>query len=495
MNKIFWKKTIFKYLLIQIIIYSVVFISVLGFYLITKDKEADLLLRNVANDVLIGDYRTVQQNLNNALASGFVRIELFNNKKAILFSSDTQKSSPFYNFVLKKHVGSSTSSDSRLNHLYFYFSIIPIISTSLLISLLFAILALPFLMYEINRLERVYKAKLLEKENQLIKDLAIQISHDIRSPLAVLNALKLEILENNLQNKKHFFEAIDRINSMASDLLLKEKEKGTVSILTTAQVELYDFLEIQMNQKKFELLLSNEDLSDIKVHNLTQSKIFCTIPSIELSRIISNLLNNSLESFSKNKENLIQINLNFIKDMAIIEIIDNGGGIPKHILKELGLSRVSSKNFTNTSGSGLGIFHAKKTIESFGGEFLIESENSNGTSITIKLPAKLENKSRQVVLIDNDELIRFIWKQKAKKANIDFRTFNGASDLEESITELNYDTEFYIDSVLDDIKGEHLAEKLFSKGFTNLNLSTGYPAENFIEYTFLKSVISKDPPF
>jgi signal transduction histidine kinase len=68
-----------------------------------------------------------------------------------------------------------------------------------------------------------------------------------------------------------------------------------------------------------------------------------------------------------------------------IRIQDNGKGIPKERIANLG-SR--GNTFGKKSGSGLGLFHAKRTIESFGGKFDIESEEGHGTSIFITLPGE-----------------------------------------------------------------------------------------------------------
>ncbi|MBI4655550.1 MAG: hypothetical protein HY746_02260, partial [Elusimicrobia bacterium] len=53
-----------------------------------------------------------------------------------------------------------------------------------------------------------------------------------------------------------------------------------------------------------------------------------------------------------------------------------------------------------------------------------------------------------------------------------------------------------IDSELGDgIKGEDIAKTLNEKGFSNIYLETGHPAENFAHLSFIKKVISKEPPW
>ncbi|MBC8550237.1 MAG: hypothetical protein H8D23_11390 [Candidatus Brocadiales bacterium] len=61
---------------------------------------------------------------------------------------------------------------------------------------------------------------------------------------------------------------------------------------------------------------------------------------------------------------------------------------------------------------------------------------------------------------------------------------------------LSKDSTFYIDSNLEnDVKGEIVAKKLFDLGYRNLYLATGYEPDDFNEFTFLKGVQGKEPPW
>ncbi len=67
-------------------------------------------------------------------------------------------------------------------------------------------------------------------------------------------------------------------------------------------------------------------------------------------------------------------------------VSDNGKGIPSHILARLGEHGISYGKKGTESGSGLGIYHAKKTVEEWGGKFEVRSREGIGTAIEIKLP-------------------------------------------------------------------------------------------------------------
>jgi signal transduction histidine kinase len=68
---------------------------------------------------------------------------------------------------------------------------------------------------------------------------------------------------------------------------------------------------------------------------------------------------------------------------ALITISDDGGGVPANQLASLGKTFHSTKE----SGTGLGLPIARRIAESHGGTLRIASENGNGTSVYVALPA------------------------------------------------------------------------------------------------------------
>ena len=113
------------------------------------------------------------------------------------------------------------------------------------------------------------------------------------------------------------------------------------------------------------------------------------------------------------------------RDMVMIKVQDNGKGIPPEILSKLAQR---GNTFGKEGGSGLGLYHAKTTVENLGGEFKIESEMNHGTTVTLLLPKEkapswfvskihLEEKM-SLVIIDDDQSIHQIWKERLSKLNV-----------------------------------------------------------------------------
>ena len=70
--------------------------------------------------------------------------------------------------------------------------------------------------------------------------------------------------------------------------------------------------------------------------------------------------------------------------MAIIEIADNGIGIEDQHLNKI--FTLFYRATSSTTGSGLGLYIVKETVEKLGGYITINSKKSKGTVIKISIP-------------------------------------------------------------------------------------------------------------
>ena len=113
--------------------------------------------------------------------------------------------------------------------------------------------------------------------------------------------------------------------------------------------------------------------------------LFASMESLELKRIISNLLNNSIEALLSERGK-VKVSLQHLGEFAVILVEDNGRGIPEHVLSQLGNEGVTFGKESTQSGHGLGLFHAINKIKEFGGEVKIESNVGVGTKIYLLIP-------------------------------------------------------------------------------------------------------------
>ena len=105
--------------------------------------------------------------------------------------------------------------------------------------------------------------------------------------------------------------------------------------------------------------------------------------------------------------------------LAIITVTDNGKGIPKKIIDQLGKR---GNTFGKKEGTGLGLFHAKTTLKNWGGSLSINSNPGKGTDVIIRVKMPSPPNwfvdeviiSSDIIILDDDPSIHKVWEQEIK---------------------------------------------------------------------------------
>ena len=106
-----------------------------------------------------------------------------------------------------------------------------------------------------------------------------------------------------------------------------------------------------------------------------------------LSVILNNLVANSIKYHNPRKENpYIKVIVNYDEDRLHLMIKDNGSGITEDQLPKI--FQMFYQASEASTGSGLGLYIVKETIEKLGGDIVVHSDVKKGTTFDITLPAK-----------------------------------------------------------------------------------------------------------
>src|SRR3989338_8093131 len=102
--------------------------------------------------------------------------------------------------------------------------------------------------------------------------------------------------------------------------------------------------------------------------------------------MLTNLLANSVKYTPMGGK--VEINIKAIGSRILIEIIDNGIGIPSDELPKLfeEFYRASNARELERDGTGLGLSIAKRVVEMHNGKIWVESEEGKGSKFSIELP-------------------------------------------------------------------------------------------------------------
>jgi signal transduction histidine kinase/DNA-binding NarL/FixJ family response regulator len=108
---------------------------------------------------------------------------------------------------------------------------------------------------------------------------------------------------------------------------------------------------------------------------------------VQLERVFTNLFKNALEAMEKveDKKLFVWIRQADEPDFVVVDVIDNGIGIPPEKVDEIWMPFYTTKG--SRGGTGLGLPACAQVIEQLGGKILVESEIGLGATFSVFLPA------------------------------------------------------------------------------------------------------------
>lgn len=229
------------------------------------------------------------------------------------------------------------------------------------------------------------------KEVNKIKSEFISIaSHQLRTPLTSIR-LFIEILLSEQAGKlnkdqkdylNNLHKSTQAMVQLANDLLsLSRMESGRLK---------FNFEDFDLNVLLKDILAEASSLAlEKKCRLIYKNKINLPIVCDKnlLRQVIHNLISNSIR-YSQEKNGKVLIEVKKEVKYYLIQVEDNGIGIPKELQKKIFTKFYRAGNAIKTApdGSGLGLFVAKTTIENLGGKIWFKSEENKGTSFFIKIP-------------------------------------------------------------------------------------------------------------
>jgi len=221
-------------------------------------------------------------------------------------------------------------------------------------------------------------------KNELLKnDFISNVSHEIKTPLSVIQNYAKSLQNENLPNEKkqEYLNALVIQTKKLSDLIsniLKLNKLENQHVLP--EIEYFDLSElVRMCAISFENLIDQKEIDlscDIDEINIKSS------PSlIELA--INNLISNAIK-FTPLKGK-ISITLKNLDKYAKIQIQDNGCGISKDVGEHIFEKFYQGDKTRSSEGNGLGLSLVKRVIDTLGGQIIVESKVNIGSTFTILL--------------------------------------------------------------------------------------------------------------
>jgi signal transduction histidine kinase len=224
--------------------------------------------------------------------------------------------------------------------------------------------------------------KLAEQERESAwREMAQQVAHEIRNPLTPMKMV-VQHLDITQRNEPHNVELyLARSTKVLLDQIatLEHVVNEFADLARMPQAVCSEFL---LNEivKEYETLYEDyNDYAAVKV-TVPDSPLFIFADQKLLINAINNLVKNAIESIPSDRYGKVDIFLYEKDKKAIIQITDNGSGIPDD-LKDL----IFKPKFTTKSyGDGIGLLITKNIINSVNGKIRFETEEGMGTSFFIE---------------------------------------------------------------------------------------------------------------
>ena len=223
----------------------------------------------------------------------------------------------------------------------------------------------------------------LKKINQELDSFVNRTSHDLRAPLhSVLGIIEAAREETNQKDLEQYFsmqeKTLKRMNNLINDIIDFSKNKRLR--LDLKEIDFAKLVENALEDHSFMLNAQNIH----KNINIKQYEKFVSDPR-RISVVINNLISNAIKYADPSKEQQeITISITVADSMAVIEVADNGIGIEEQHLDKI--FTLFYRATSRTTGSGLGLYIIKETVEKLNGYITISSKKGKGTIIKITVP-------------------------------------------------------------------------------------------------------------
>ncbi|MBH0172181.1 PAS domain S-box protein [Fictibacillus sp. 23RED33] len=229
---------------------------------------------------------------------------------------------------------------------------------------------------DVTKAKQTEELMLKSEKLSVLGKLAAGVAHEIRNPLTSLKGFTKLLSDADdvirLEYLRIMESELNRINDIVGELMLVAKPQAVSFEHTNIQELIYSvvrLLETQAIMKNIQIWVNISDNIPL-VYGVEN----------QLKQLFINLLKNAIESMDKDGE--IHIKIGTRNDSVLLELKDQGCGIPAERLKTLGEPFYTTKE----KGTGLGLMVCFKIIEEHGGAIQFSSVENEGTKVEIELP-------------------------------------------------------------------------------------------------------------
>ena len=242
----------------------------------------------------------------------------------------------------------------------------------------------------LGRIDKAFadRSRTIEQMRRFVGD----ASHELRTPLVSVRGYAELYRMGALKSKKDVAQAMDRI----------EKEAIRMGVLVEDLLELarldesrpLELTEVNLASVAADAALdarASDPDRTITVHKLGRTRepaVACVVRAEEnkIRQVLTNLLGNALRFTPAGSP--LEIAVGREDDMAVIDIVDHGEGIPPQVRERIfeRFWRADSSRARETGGSGLGLAIVASIVAAHEGTIDVRQTKGGGATFRVRLP-------------------------------------------------------------------------------------------------------------
>jgi two-component system sensor histidine kinase BaeS len=222
----------------------------------------------------------------------------------------------------------------------------------------------------------------LDKQERLRRDFVAYITHELRTPIAVLRATSEAMLDNvaelttsKLASLKD--EAV-RLGQLVDDLQrLASAEAAAVQLTLTP----HNLADLAANVA--DSLTNIFDQAGVRLE-LRLSTVHARYDWSRMREVVTNLLTNAIKYTPAGGTVVMETGSS--DSLAVLKVSDSGVGIAPEELPHVAERFYRGRAAEEVSGSGIGLAIVDEIVRGHHGKLDIESQPGEGTQVTVELP-------------------------------------------------------------------------------------------------------------
>lgn len=233
-----------------------------------------------------------------------------------------------------------------------------------------------------NQVVAEAETKLHKERLVLLGEMAAGVAHEINNPMTVVlgqgqailkkykdrtATLTIEEMNDCIQRIEKIVSMSHRISRIVQSLKLLSRDTDSDDFqLENLDKVITPALDLSTDKLKYHEV-------EFSINQFENIQVKCKAG--ELTQVIYNFINNSIEAIKDLKDKWIKINVAVTKDYYEIRVTDSGPGIPPEIQAKLFFPFFTTKAVGE--GTGIGLSISKKIVENHNGEIYIDNTSPN----------------------------------------------------------------------------------------------------------------------